>query len=308
MKRIALALAVAWLLSPLAAAHAQVKLEHKFPDDRKTTVNNYIKVDQTLTIGGMEIPTSSEQNITITEVNGKRKADGSLQSQHEISSLQATLNIVGMELRFDSANPDAPPPGTQIDAVLDVFKAISKSDWTVTYGQDNRVLKVEGSEDALEGLSDELRAAAEAQLDGETLTTQSNQELKALPGKPVKAGDTWTREETVQFDAYQSMTFTTIYKYEGTVEKGDKELHKITSKSTEVTYEMDGDSPSPLKIVDSELKIDESVGTILFDREAGMVVDRKDKTRIVGSLKCDVNGNELPGKLDLTLILEANRS
>jgi len=307
MKRIAIALAVAGLLSSHAIVHAQIKLKHKFPEDRKTTNNNYVKVEQILTLAGMEIPTNSEQNITTTEINGKRKADGRLESKHKISSLQATLNVVGMELRFDSANPDAPPPGTQLDAVLDLFKAIAKSDWTVIYAKDNHVLSVKGSEDALDGLSDELRATAEAQLDSEYLVNQSNQELKVLPDEPVKVGETWTREEYMQFDAYQSMTFRTTYTYEGTVEKDGKTLDKITLKSTEVTYDMDDRSPSPLKIVDSELQIEEAAGTILFDRAAGMIVGSNDKKHIVGSLKCDANGNELPGKLDLTLTKTSNR-
>jgi len=308
MKRLALSLAAVALLSPLTVLQAQVKLEHKFPDGRKTTVNTYVRVEQTLTIGGMDIPTISEQNITTTTANGKRQADGKLESQHKITSLQSTLNVVGMELTFDSANPDAPAPGTQLDSLLDVFKAIAGSNWTMTYGEDNTVLSVKGSEAALEGLSDELKAAAEGQLDPENLVNQSNQELKVLPDEPVKQGDTWEREEVVVFDAYQSMTFKTVYKYEGTVEKGGKMLDKITSKTTEVTYKMKADSPSPLKIVDSDLKVEDSTGTILFDRAAGMFVDAMDKKHVVGSIKCDINGQELPGKLDLSFETTTNQS
>ena len=71
---------------------------------------------------------------------------------------------------------------------------------------------------------------------------------------------------------------------------------------------MSADSPSPLKITDSDLKIQESGGTILFDRAAGMIVETKDKRQISGTLKCEVNGNELPGKLDLTFETSSNRS
>ena len=308
MKRITLLLAAAVLLFPQAALHAQVKLEHKLPDGRKITTNTHVKVKQTLTIAGSDIPTSSEQNITTSEVSGQRQADGTLQQRHKIESLQSTLNIAGMELTFDSVNPDAPPPGTALDAVLDIFKAVAKSSWTVNYGADNRAVSVKGRADALEGLPVELRAALEKQFDPEHLREQVNQALNVLPDKPVKQGDSWEREEMVMFDAYQTMDFTMVYTYEGTVERGGKSLDKISSKTTRVAYTMLDGSPSPLKIVDSELKVDESGGTILFDRAAGLIVDSKDKKHITGSLKCEINGNAVPGNLDLTFETSANRS
>jgi hypothetical protein len=307
MKRIALVLAAAALLNSPSLLHAQIKLEHKFPDGRKTTANSYVKVEQTLTIGGMDIPTSSEQNITSSEANGQRQADGTLVSEHKIESLQSTLNVAGTELKFDSVNADAPPPGTALDVLLDIFKAVAKSNWTVTYGQDNSVLSVKGRDDALQNLPEAIRAATAKQFDPDYLAKQANQELEVLPDGPVKQGDTWERESMTLFDSYQSMTFTTVYKYEGTVEKDGKPLDKITATTTKVSYAMSADSPSPLKIVDSDLKVVESSGTILFDRAAGMIVDSKDKKHITGSLKSEINGMELPGKLDLTFETTTNR-
>jgi hypothetical protein len=307
MKRIALLLVTAALLNSPVPLHAQIELEHKVPDGRKTTANSYVKVKQTLTIAGMDIPTSSEQNITTSEANGKRQANGTLAAEHKIESLQATVNVAGMELTFDSVNADAPPPGTALDALIDVFKAVAKSSWTVTYGQDNRVLSVKGRDDALQNLPEAIRAATAKQFDPQHLTEQSNQELRILPDGPVKQGDTWEREAMTLFDSYQSMTFTTVYKYEGTVEKDGKSLDMISAKTKTATYAMSADSPSPLKIVDSDLQVAESSGTILFDRAAGMIVDSKDKKHIAGSLKIQVNGMDLPGKLDLTFETTMNR-
>jgi hypothetical protein len=308
MKRNTLTLAAVLLLSSTSWLPAQVKLEHKVLEGRKSTANTYVKVDQTLTIAGMDIPTTSEQNITSSETNGKRQDDGTLVSEHKIESLQSSVKVAGMELNFDSVNADAPPKGTPLDALLDIFKAVAKSSWTVTYGQDNSVLSVKGRADALQDLPEAVRAATAKQFDPDHLTEQANQELKVLPDGPVKQGDTWERESTKLFDSYQSMTFTTVYTYEGTIQKDGKSLDKISAATTKVSYAMSGDSPGPLKIVDSDLKVAESSGTILFDRAAGMIVDSKDKKHISGSLKCEVNGMELPGKLDLTFETTTNRS
>lgn len=307
MKRIVLPLVITAFFISTSALQAQVKLEHKFPDGRKTTTNAYTKVEQTLSIAGMDIPTLTEQNITTTEVNGKRQADGTLVSENSIDSLQTTLNVAGMELKFDSVNPDAPPPGTALDVLIDVFKAVAKSRWTVTYGANNKAVAVKGRADTFQGLSEAVQASLSKQFSEEYLTKQVNQGLSVLPDGPVKQGDTWERQEHVLFDSYQSMDFTTTYKYEGTVQKDGKSLDKISSKTTKVTYTMDPTSPSPLKIVDSELTV-ESDGTILFDRAAGSIVETKDKKHISGTLKCEVNGTEIPGsKLDLVFETSTNR-
>ena len=64
---------------------------------------------------------------------------------------------------------------------------------------------------------------------------------------------------------------------------------------------MDPDRQSPLKMTKSDLKIESSDGTILFDREAGCVVEAKGKTQIKGSMTFSIQGMELPGELDLTM-------
>lgn len=307
MNRIALALAAATLSITPSLLHAQVKLAHKFPDGRKTTANSYVKVEQTLTIAGMEIPSSSEQNITTSETNGKRQADGTLTAEHKIESLQSSISIAGMELAFDSVNPNAPAPGTALDGVLEIFKAIVDASWTVTYGQDNSVLSVKGRDEALQNLPADLREATSKQFESEYLTKQSNQELQVITDEPVKVGDTWEQEMMVLFDSYQSMTFSTVYEYAGTIENDGKTLDKIKTKTTEVSYSMSAYSPSPLKIIDSDLKVAESGGTVLFDRASGMIIDSKDKKHVTGSLKCEINGNEVPGKLDLTFEATVNR-
>jgi hypothetical protein len=64
---------------------------------------------------------------------------------------------------------------------------------------------------------------------------------------------------------------------------------------------MDPDAPSPLKAVKSDLKIESGDGTILFDREAGRVVQAKGKTHIKGPMTFQAGGQEIPGDLDLII-------
>ena len=84
--------------------------------------------------------------------------------------------------------------------------------------------------------------------------------------------------------------------------KENKTLDKIKSRVTEVELKQEGAGDSPLKIVKSNLKVADSEGTILFDREEGHVVNLKGKLRVTGDMMTySINGMEIPGALDLTM-------
>lgn len=305
MARILTALTALALFCLASSTQAQVKLEHKLAEGQKTKSTVEIKSGQTLSIAGMDVVTNSEQTMTISSVNGKRDAQGRLPVQQKIDALKAEIEVAGQQLSFDSAKPDAPPPGTQIDVLLDIFKATAKSAWTVVYGEDNSVVAVEGRGKALEALPEELQAMTKKQYEPEYLVQQANDQLAQIPNKPVSKGDTWEVGTTVRIEAGQTLSFKTTYTYEGTVkgtaEQGGKLLHKISEKTTEVTYAMDADAPGPLKAKNSDLKIAASEGTTLFDNEAGQVVTSLSKVQITGTITFEVAGMELPAKLDLKL-------
>lgn len=282
------------------SAPAQVTLKHKFPDGRKSTSDAKVKTSQTLTLAGNELVSGSEQNMTITAINGKRAADGTLTVSSRIEALKAEVTLPGgVELSFDSAKPDADPPGTQFDFLLDVFKLTAKSTWESVMNQQNRVVAVKGRDAVFADLPDTIRDAMKAQLEPEYLTTVSNDELAKLPSQAVSPGDSWERTNTVRLDSGQRLTFTNKYTYEGSVQQGGKNLERIASKTTEVGYSVEGESP--LKVLESDLKVAASEGVILFDPAYGQIVSQQGKVQVKGSLKLEVMGMEFPGQLDLTI-------
>src|SRR5690349_12082453 len=121
---------IAFVLLFPAIGWGQVKLEHKYPDGAKATYTTTIKSEQKLTLLGRDIPSKSEQTITTSMVNGQRGDDGKLAVQHAVEAFKTTLDLAGINLTYDSTKPDAAPPGTQLDAFLDIFKALAKSKWT----------------------------------------------------------------------------------------------------------------------------------------------------------------------------------
>lgn len=283
-----------------SATAQEVSLKHKFPDGRKSTVEAVVNTAQTLTLAGMELVSGSKQTLTVTATNGQRAADGTLVVKNAITALKAEVTLPGdTKLEFDSANPDADPPGTQFDVLLDVFKATAKSTWEAVMNQENRVVAIKGRDGAFADLPENLREAMKAQLDPEYLKTAANDELDKLPSKPVSPGDSWERTNTANLDSGQRLTFTNKYTYEGPVQQDGKKLEKITSKTTKVEYTAAADSP--LKVVESDLKVAASDGEILFDPAYGQAVSHRSKLQIKGTLKLEIAGNELPGILDLSI-------
>ena len=288
------------LASVPTIAEAQVTLRHEFPDGRKSISETIIKTSQTLTLAGKELVSGSEQSLTVSAANGERAADGTLTVNSKIEALKTKVTLPGgVEIEFDSAKPDAPPPGTQFDFLLDIFKATTVASWESVMNNENRVVAVKGRDAAYAGLPQNIRDAMKTQMEPEYLKTAANDELTKLPFEPVSPGDSWERTNTVRLDSGQRFTFTNKYTYEGSVQQNGKNLERIASKTTDVAYFVEGESP--IKVLESDLKVAASDGEILFDSAFGEVVSQRSELQIKGSLKLELMEMELPGQLDLTM-------
>ena len=298
------------LLTSPQLAHGQVLLKFKIVEGLTSTLVTEAESNQTLTIAGMEVVSASTQKRTVESSNGRRNPDGTIHVEQVFKALEADLSLPGgIELQFDSANPDAPRPGTQADFLLDILNATSKSTWTMIYSADGRVVAVEGGKKTLDSLDERTQELVAKQFDPEYLKDQANTQLDLFPATPVSEGDTWRRSSDVRLEAGQSLSFTTDYEYIGTVKtSAGKELDRIAVHVKEVSYDIDEDAPTPLRITDSALKIENAEGEILFDREVGQIVQQNDKVRITGDITFSVSGNELPGKVDLTMHNRVKRS
>jgi len=268
-------------------AQAQVKLEYKFPEGKKLTYKTDSKIHQILTIMGMEIPTDVEETVLSSRTFGKKRADSTLPVEEKVESLRTEMTLPGgINLNYDSKKPDAKIDNPQLAFLGDVFKLASEIGYTVVLDAQSKVKAIEGTEKLLEK--------------ADKLKTQFEQEHHNLPDVLARPGEPWERTETIDTGG-QTFIFHKKYEYAGTEKKGDKTLDKITSKVLDVKYNQDPNSKSPLKVSKSDLKVESSDGTLLFDREEGRVVESRGKTRIKGSMTFAAGGQELPGQLDLNM-------
>ena len=293
-------LALAWS----QAAEAQVKLEHKYVEGQKLTYKTTSKTHQTLTLMGMEIESSEERSMVTSLATGKRRSDSTLPVERKVESLRAELSLPGgMNLKFDSADPDSKIEGG-LAFLGDLFKLAGEVVYTIVLDDHNKVKAIEGTEklqEKAEKLDPQARELMTKQFDSEKLKRSFEQEAQILPDVLARPGESWERTQVIEIGGGQTLSFRKKFEYKGTEKKGDKELDKIATKMLEVKYTTDPDSNLPLKPVKSDLKPESSDGTILFDREGGHVFSSTEKFRIKGDITFSANGQEIPSTLDLNI-------
>lgn len=279
-------------------ASAQVTLARKYVEGSKSVSNTEVKSHQILTIDKMEIETTSKQFVVLVSTVGKRMQDETLPIESKIETLQTELSLPGgISVKFDSGSPDKKAENPLLEPLMDVYRTAAKANWTTILDKNNQVKAVESKEKTPEGLDEKFKS----QFDPETRKRAIVQALANLPDKPVNKGDKWVRLSDSDLGAGQKLTLKTEYEYLGQTEKNGKMLDEIGIKTVQATYVMDPNSPSPLKVTSSDLKVTESKGYLLFDREKGTVVESTTSVHIQGDLKLSINGKEPPGKLDLTI-------
>ncbi|MSU43282.1 MAG: hypothetical protein EXS22_04465 [Pedosphaera sp.] len=286
------------LLCAATLAQAQVSLEHKHTENTVRTVQTEILVQQTLTIAGMDIETKTAQTRVVESSSGKRAEDGSLRVRDQVKKLNAKLNLPGgVELTFDSAAPNEKAPVPQLEMLMDVFRATMKAPATRIYDKQGRLTAVEMPKGAFDGINDLVKPDVNA----DKLKKEAEQLAGQLPDKAVSKGDTWVRKESMSLGGGQTMRFQVDYEYKGTIEKDGRTLDLIVAKATSVDYEMDANAPGPLKVKNSEMKVADAKTTLHFDRELGLFRETESTLHITGEITFLANGQELPGKVDLTI-------
>ena len=283
----------------VCGVQAQVTLAWKYPDGatRKMAITN--EIQQRLVLGEQPMDTRSRTDMVISQ-NLRKKGDG-VQMAIAIESMQTSMTIptVG-ELTFDSEKPDEKSDNPIVNMIQETLRATAGLKWTTDVDATGKVTAVDGFDEALQAISEDVRPAVAGQLATDYQMQVAQQEIDQLPKEALRPGDEWTREYIYRIERGQQLTFTFVYRYDGTVDRAGKPLHKITMRATDVIYSTNQGSKTPFELLDQNLRVRESSGTMHFDNESGQVVDSTSKTRLVGTLVFGAGGGELPAKFDGT--------
>lgn len=284
------------VLTSVTVASAQVSFERKFAEGTKFTVQKEEKTKQALVLNGMNIDTASSTFSLVTTTIGKRTADGRLELESKVDSMQSETSLPGgLTLQFDSSVPDKKVNNPLLERIADTLKAIVRLPVKVELNSSNHV------EDAKlpEGEFEKLPAGTQDHLKSEWLKKKAEQSMAVLPDKPVKKGETWEVASELNAGDGNVLSFRTQYEYVGTVDQDGKTLDKITSKTIDVSYSITGNATVQLK--NSDLKVVESSGMLLFDRDVGDITLQESKLQVAGPLTFFIDGKEYAGTVDFVI-------
>jgi hypothetical protein len=279
------------------SAFAQAKLELKYPPGVKSTSESTVTTHQILTIGGMDIETTSNTFSLTSKKIGQPDEDGTLSVLEKVDVLQTEVGLPGgIKIQFDSANPEKKADIPQLEPIMERLRVTFTTPVTTILDEKRKLKEVKFPD----GVVESLDSSNKSLFDPVKRKKAAEQASGFLPSDAVKPGETWERATEADFGGGQTMAFRTKYTYVGTVDQDGKTYDKIAGKVFEVSYSVDP-SNAALQVTKSDLKVTESDATILFDRERGDVEQKTSKLRIQGPLTLNFNGMELEGKLDLTI-------
>jgi hypothetical protein len=283
---------------------AQVKLEFKFPEGHKLTYKTTSRTRQLLTLmGGMERVSVLRETKLSTRSVGQHRDDSTLPIEETIQILRAEYTIPdGIKLTLDSNDPNIKIDNPQLAFLADVFKLENAMAYTVVLDKQFKVKAIEGTEklhEKAEKLADSIaREEFQHAIGVDRLKTKFEQALRILPDVPAHAGESWERTELLEING-KTFTVRKKYEYVGTEKKGDKIFETLSQKVLEIKYDTDAKVKLPLKVVKSDLKIQSSDGTILFDREEGHVASASQKIQFKGNTTFSGAGVDQTGEFDL---------
>ena len=283
---------------------AQVKLEYKFPEGKKLTYKTTSRVRQVLTfMNNQEKESVLRETKVWTRSVGKRRGDLTVPIEEKVQALRDEFTFPGgIKLILDSSDPKIKIDDPELTFLGDVFKLESALAYTAVLDKETKLKAIEGIEELkerAEKLDNPIaREEFESEIRPDRLKTKFEQAIHIFPDVLARTGEPWERTEILEING-RTFTVRKKYEYRGTEKKGDKTLEKIGFKVIDIKYDQDPKGKLPVNVVKSDLKVESSEGTILFDREEGHVVSASDRIRIKGNMTYSGGGVDQAGAFDL---------
>ena len=287
------------LVAFVSAATSQVTLETKHHENSTFKTRHIHKASNTTQVAGQKSGGKHSAVMIRESVTGARAADGTLRAKTTVKTLtfkaEGDGNVV---VDFDSADPNRKAPIVQVEPLNEMLRIMLKHPVIEVFNKDGTVKAVEFPDDAGRDLPEPFNKFLKSLPAKVFVELKQQQEM--LPDKAISKGDTWTRNQKVDFGAFREMSLRIDFQYEGTVKKEGRELDRISGKITDVAYVGEDWREGPGLVKNAELKPAKSSVGILFDRKLGRYVEIKLMVQVKGELTLEADGKELPAKWENT--------
>lgn len=289
-------LAVPLLVGLVVPALAQdaVTLEWKFEKDKAFYQEMSTDTKQTMKVMGMDITQNQKQTFILSWTPKEQDKDKNWIVVQKIEGVKMDIEIGGNKITFDSTKDTGAG-----NPLADFFKALVGSEFKLTISPQMKVTKIEGKDEFIKKLisaNQQMEPLLKQILSDEALKQMADPAFAAVPDKPVKKGDSWTKESKLNMGPIGSYDTTYKYTYEG--KEGD--LDKIKVETT-LKYSPPGENTAgglPFRIKSADLKTKDASGTILFDNKKHRLASSEMNLKLEGKLTIEIGG--MTTEVDLT--------
>ncbi len=205
---------------------------------------------------------------------------------HAFSSVKMRQEMQGLVMEYDSADPAK--GGGLLEQVL---KPLAETKFSAIYDKKGELVKTEGL--------DEVQGAGQLGMGKAELESMALQASSLLPGRDVKAGDTWNADVNLPMGAVGGeVDITYTLKLEEIVKKEGREMARIsiTGKAKQ---------PEKGQSVEEVLQVDvrKATGAMIFDVALGQPVEYSTTVELEMGLPAGLPQAEgAPGKMPLKTV------
>lgn len=268
----------------------------KFEKDKSFYQKLTTKVEQTLKVqgGGADVPLKHEQTYYFKWTPVSVDKDKVVAKQ-TIEGLKFKMDIAGQTVDFDSADPN-PSGAAGNPGLTEFFKTLVGTEFTVTFGKNGAVEKVDGKEEVLKklaGVNPQVEAILRQVMSDETLKEMADPAAGITPPEPKGVNESWEKKGTLNLGAVGSYDRTFTYTYKGK-DPEKKELDRVEVKPT-ISFKP-ATTPGgglPFQIKSGKLDTKEvKQGVALYNPKAGRVESVRLNLILNGQLTVTVAGTD----------------
>jgi hypothetical protein len=264
------------------AAQAQTTLRYKFKAGEKKVYETTQKMTMKMNVNGMDVNIGMNTKMTMEQAVTGTTADGKGKITQKFQRIAFDMTTPTANIQYDSEknkNPD--DPAGKIMAPM--FNALVNGEFKLIMAPDGSISDMEIPESVTKAMQKLAQGPGGPGL-GEMFSKEGLKKIfsqnVSFPTGPVEKGKSWESKTELKLP-FGKMEVATKYTYEGPTKEGSKTLEKITTSPTS-TVTADPNAPITIAIKKQDAK-----GTILFDNEAGRMV----QSNIESSMQMEITAN-----------------
>jgi hypothetical protein len=286
------------LAAPATAQEAKpVKLEWKFEKDKTFYQTLTTEATQTVKLSGRDVTRKNKQTYYLSWTPTKQE-DKYWFLKMKVEGLRLDIDGGDDKVTFDSTRDDNPP-----GPLSNFFKELSRAEFTLKLNAEMQSSGVEGADKLIEALgkaSPQMKLLVIEVFSPGAVRQLTDAAFPALPGKEVKKGDTWKRQNGLILGPLGTYEATYTYTAEGPDK--DANVEKIGVK-VELTYKKPSESVGrqPIEVKSADFKTAEGSGTVEFRKDKGRAEKSNVTLTLKGKLNIVVGGTATDVEADQTL-------